>query len=244
MTTDTPNASIYYSIDGGEFVKYTSPISHNEPCNIRVYCSAAGLLDGMVTSYDFDYFISKSSWKVVSYDSQHGGNDAKYAIDGKPDTYWHTDWGTNEPRHPHTIVIDMAKKYTVTAITYLARQDGNQNGMVKGYEVYLSNSSSSWGTAVATGEFKETTSLQVATLSHPVEARYMKFVATSEIHNNAWTSAAEIGIQAEAPDAIVTLNTNASTANQDMYDLSGRRITQAPKRGAIFIKNGRKILIQ
>lgn len=244
LSTDTPGATIYYSIDNGEFLKYTSSILHNEPCTIRVFAAAEGLIDGPVMTYNLDYFISKSGWRVISYDSQHGGNDAKYAIDGKLDTYWHTDWGANEPRHPHTIVIDMAKQYTVTAITYLARQDGSQNGMVKGYEIYLSNSSSSWGTAVAKGELKETTSLQVVALSHPVEARYMKFVATSEIHNNAWTSAAEIGIQAEAPDAVESLISSDLTKKRDMYDVAGRRLTKAPKRGTIFIQNGKKILVK
>ena len=32
-----------------------------------------------------------------------------------------------------TIVIDMNRIYEVTAITYMARTDGNANGMVKAY---------------------------------------------------------------------------------------------------------------
>ena len=246
MTTETPGATIYYSIDGGEFVKYSSPFTHNEPCTIRVYASAEGMLDGPVTSYDLDYYINKSSWKVVSCDSYHGGNEAKYAIDGKNDTFWHTNWGSDEPRPPHTIVIDMAKKYLVTAVTYLARQDGNQNGMVKGYEIYLSNDSQSWGAAAVTGEFKNTTALQVAKLPATTEARYIKFTATYEINGNAWTSAAEIGIQAEAPDDVKDVESSMFNVQNSasVYDLSGRRLTSSPVRGTIVIIGGKKILIK
>ncbi len=244
LTTDTPGATIYYSIDGGEFLRYSSPITHNEPCTIRVYAAAEGMLDGPVTSYELEYFINKSSWRIVSADSYHGGNEPKLAIDGKNDTFWHTNWGSDEPRHPHTIIIDMAKKYLVKAVTYLSRQDGNQNGMVKGYEIYLSNDSQQWPSSPAVkGEFKNTSSLQIAKLSTSVEARYIKFVATSEINGNAWTSAAEISIQAELPDAILPVNQEPNI-NSQRYDLSGRRLNQQPPRGTVIIQAGKKILLK
>lgn len=199
MTTPTQNAAIYYSIDGGEYQKYTAPLSHDDACTINVYCSAEGMLDSPVSTYEFQLFIDKSKWQLVSVDSQQGGNEARLAFDSKPSTFWHTQWGAVEPKCPHTIVIDMAKIYNVKAITYLARQDGNQNGMVKAYEIYLSTDSKTWGQPAATGELKNTTSLQTIGVGgeSPIAARYLKFVAKSEINGNAWTSAAEIGIEAE-----------------------------------------------
>ena len=197
-------------------------------------------------TYDFDLFVNKSAWKLNSVDSQHCGNEALLAFDGKNDTFWHTNWGSDEPRQPHTIVIDMAKNYLVTAVTYLARQDGNQNGRVKGYESYLSNDSQSWGAAAVTGEFKNTTALQVAKLPATTEARYIKFTATSEINGNAWTSAAEIGIQAEAPDDVKDVESLMFNVQNSasVYDLSGRQLTSSPVRGTIVIMGGRKILIK
>ena len=87
-------------------------------------------------------------------------------------TFWHTEyWGT-EPTCPHTLVVDMVKTYLVTHFTYTARTDGNSNGMVKEYEVYLSKDGKLWGTPVASGEFKNTTSMQVAALKEPTSGRY------------------------------------------------------------------------
>ncbi len=256
MSTATKGATIYYSINGGEYKKYTSTFVHNDACNIVAYCSAEGMLDSPTTTYEFQLFVNKSAWKLVSVDSEQGGNEARFAFDGNTNTFWHTQWGATEPPCPHTIVIDMVDTYMVKAITYLARQDGNQNGMVKAYEVYLSTDGSTWGRAVATGEFKNTTAQQTASLKTPVHARYLKFVAKSEINGRAWTSAAEIGIEAEADvtDAIKEVrnplpdnngarhSVDRKPANHNSFDLMGRR--QQGSHKGVSIRNGNKVIIK
>ena len=244
MTTPTSNSTIYYSIDGGEYKKYTSPVVHNDACTVTAYSTSSGLMDSPKMSYEFPLYISNSGWTLVSADSYQGGNEARLAFDGNTSTFWHTAWGASETSHPHTIIIDMKKIYDVTAFTYLSRQDGNQNGMVKGYAVYLSVDGNNWGTAVASGEFKNTTALQVAKLSKATPGRYLKFVATSEINGKAWASAAEISIEA---DRIITSIDPPSAMTSDKasayYDLQGRRHTgdlQSLPNG-IYIKKGKKV---
>ena len=242
MTTPTKGATIYYSIDGGEYQKYTTTIVHNDKCSISAYCSLEGMLDSPTTTVELPLFINKGKWKLVSADSQHSGNEARLAFDGNTSTFWHTEWGATEPRCPHTIVIDMAETYQVNAITYLTRQDGNQNGMVKAYEIYLSTDGENWEQPVATGEFKNTTALQTATLKTPVAGRFLKFVAKSEVNGNAWTSAAEIGIEAVAdtPSDITPQVSRPSSSEPHIYDLQGRMHKKAPK--GLFINNGKKII--
>ena len=244
MTTPTSNSTIYYSIDGGEYKKYTSPVVHNDACTVTAYSTSSGLMDSPKMSYEFPLYISNSGWTLVSADSYQGGNEARLAFDGNTSTFWHTAWGASETSHPHTIIVDMKKIYDVTAFTYLGRQDGNQNGMVKGYAVYLSVDGNNWGTAVASGEFKNTTALQVAKLSKATPGRYLKFVATSEINGKAWASAAEISIEA---DRIITSIDPPSAMTSDKasayYDLQGRRHTgdlQSLPNG-IYIKKGKKV---
>ena len=244
MTTPTSNSTIYYSIDGGEYKKYTSPVVHNDACTVTAYSTSNGLMDSPKMTYEFPLYISNSGWTLVSADSYQGGNEARLAFDGNTSTFWHTAWGASETSHPHTIIVDMKKIYDVTAFTYLGRQDGNQNGMVKGYAVYLSVDGNNWGTAVASGEFKNTTALQVAKLSKATPGRYLKFVATSEINGKAWASAAEISIEA---DRIITSIEPPSAMTSDKasayYDLQGRRHTgdlQSLPNG-IYIKKGKKV---
>ena len=243
MSTTTKNATIYYSIDGGEYQKYTTTILHNDACTVEAYCTADGLMESPKMSYSFPLFLNKSGWKLVSVDSQQGGNEAKLAFDGKNDTFWHTQWGSVEPKCPHTIVVDMVKTYNVTAFTYLSRQDGNQNGMVKNYEVYLSTDGNTWGTAVATGTFANTTALQKAVLKKTTAGRYLKFVAKSEINGNAWTSAAEIGIEAEA-DITAVLSPSADKRPADaVYDLQGRMVASGQLKRGLYIVDGKKVVV-
>ena len=244
MTTQTKNATIYYSIDGSEYQKYTTAILHNEACSIKAYCTASGMIDSPKMAYDFELYINKGTWKLVSADSQHSGNEARLAFDGKNDTFWHTEYWGAEPTCPHTLIVDMQTAYKVTAFTYLARQDGSQNGMVKAYEVYLSTDGSNWGTAVASGEFKNTTSLQVAKLKTTTTGRYLKFVAKSEINGKAWTSAAEIGIQAESDATGIQelgCDMNSRKVTDVYYNLQGIAMTKPTKSG-LYIHNGKKIM--
>lgn len=245
MTTKTKNAIIWYSIDGSEYQKYTTTIQHNDACSITVYSAMEGMIDSPRLTYDFPLYVDKSAWKVLSYDSQHSGNEASKAIDGKYDTFWHTEWEGTEPTCPHTLIIDMGQSYNVTAITYLARQDGNQNGMVKAYEFYLSNDKNNWGSAVVTGEFKNTTSLQTAKLSTAKTGRYLKLVAKSEINGRAWTSCAELGIEiAAGTTGIGSLASNSSMGEGSVYDLQGRRHDVALKNlpHGTYIVDGRKVM--
>ncbi|MBQ9640190.1 MAG: discoidin domain-containing protein [Bacteroidaceae bacterium] len=241
LSTTTPKASIYYSIDGEEYRKYQTTIIHNDACTVKAYATADGLLDSPTLSFDFDLFINKGTWKLVSADSQHSGNEAKLAFDGNTSTFWHTEYWGSEPTPPHTLIIDMVRTYLVSAFTYTARTDGSQNGMVKAYEVYLSTDGKNWGTAVCSGEFKNTTAMQVAPLATPTAGRYLKFVAKSEINGKPWTSAAEIGIQATADVATSITTPQASSLDDATYYTLQGIPTKTPTHG-IYIHNGKKIL--
>jgi hypothetical protein len=141
----------------------------------------------------------------------------------------------------------MAQVYNVTSVLYTARTDGNENGMIREYEIYISKDPNQWGTAVATGSFAKTTAQQVATLKKPVEGRYLKLIAKSEVNNNAWASASEISITAKANDAQAINNiTNDMQEMDSFYDLTGRKMTgdQTPLISGIYIQNGKKYLVR
>ena len=113
-------------------------------------------------------------------------------------------------------------------------------------EFYLSEDGENWGSPVVSGEFKNTTALQVASLKTPTKGRYFKFVAKSEINGNAWTSAAEIGIQivSEATGIETVDATGIDASSPYIYDLNGQRMNSPfsalPK--GIYIYKGKKYL--
>ena len=244
LKTTTPNASIYYSIDGGDWKKYSAAFTQTDACTIRTYASAEGLMDSPVMTYDFEFFVNKAVWRLISADSEHSGNEATKAFDNDLSTFWHTEYWGSEPTCPHTLIVDMRKLYEVTAFTYTARTDGQSNGMVKKYEVYLSTDARNWGDPVVSGEFQNTTAQQVATLATPTRGRYLKLVALSEINGKAWSSAAEIGIKASADVTSVNdLKANGAGDNANYYTLNGT-ITPAPTAGNYYVHQGKTVYMK
>ncbi|WP_406514978.1 discoidin domain-containing protein [Streptomyces sp. NBC_00873] len=132
---------------------------------------------------------------VVSADSQETvGEDAPAtnAVDGDPDTFWHTKWsGTSDPM-PHEITLDLGSNKPVTCLYYLPRQSG-ENGRIAKYEVYTSTDGTTWGNPVATGTWANTSDEEQACFT-PVSGRYIRLRALSEVNGNPWTAAAEINI--------------------------------------------------
>jgi beta-galactosidase len=205
LATSTVGASIYYSLNDGEYQLYEVPFSLVEGGNIQAYSIVDGGAASIITSATFYLFINKTDWKVISYSSQQAGNEASKAIDNDASTIWHTAWGTNEPTYPHEIVIDMQNTYQVKTFQYRGRSDVS-NGRVKGFEVYVSNHTNIWGSAVASGEFTNTNAMQLVVIEGNPVGRYLKLIAKSEVNAKAWASAAEIGIEASAIVDPVTEN--------------------------------------
>jgi len=138
--------------------------------------------------------IPKSDWKLVYADSQQTGDLATNAFDNNLNTMWHTKWSPSETPYPHEIQVDLGISYQVHKFTYLTRQDGSSNGRIKDYELYISESTSDWGTAVKTGSFISTSAPQTITLTTPKNGRYFRLKALSEVNGNPWASAAEFSL--------------------------------------------------
>jgi beta-galactosidase len=199
LSTSTPDAQIYYRMDDEtDFHLYSVPFDFLDGGHIEAYSKNTGYFDSMITSADLSLYIDKSKWKVISYSSHAGGAEAvTNAIDGNTSTIWHTLWGTNEPLHPHEIVVDMINTYKVRSFTYTGRPDGD-NGRIKEYEIYFSNHPDVWGTPVAKGQFANVANPQSVSITAAPEARYFKLIARSEVNGKAWTSVAELDVEASA----------------------------------------------
>ena len=68
----------------------------------------------MTVKPEFD----RSKWKIVSVDSfQPDEGLPEHAIDGDPNTFWHTQWSPDKPL-PHEMVIDFGEQLKVAAVVY------------------------------------------------------------------------------------------------------------------------------
>ena len=158
--------------------------------NCRAPPPAAAATAPAAASGKIKLHVVKVDSEETSGENAHGSN----AVDGDPNTFWHTQWQDETPPCPHEIIIEMIPPSAIKGFTYLPRQDEEVNGTIKDYEFYVSDDDKNFGPPVKKGTFnfegKEKKTVDFA----PVKGRFVKLKALSEINDNAWTSAAEIGV--------------------------------------------------
>jgi len=85
--------------------------------------------------------LSHEGWTVAYVDSEEREREdgtAENAIDGQTANFWHTQWGSAQPDHPHRLVIDLGKSQTVSGFRYVPRQGGEDvGGRIKDYRIYV-----------------------------------------------------------------------------------------------------------
>lgn len=142
--------------------------------------------------------ISRADWQVmrVTSESPVNGRQARYALDGDSRTHWHTAFGTETPKHPHEILLDMGSQRRVRGFLYLARQDKGWNGAFAKCEFYVGDDPKALGKSGKpdlTATFERKKSVQKVTID-PARGRYLLIRVLSEVAGGPWASAAEIGV--------------------------------------------------
>ncbi len=197
ISCKTPDPKIYYTLDGTDpdlnSTPYTSPISLPKGGDVK---AIAVIKDGAERSETVQarFDVSPAKWTVKSVSSSHKGYEGEKAIDGNPNTMWHTPWSENAPDHPHTIEIDLGETLELKGFSYTPRTSG-LGGVCKKYTFEMSADGTKWETK--TGEFgniKNNPVKQEVFFKRVVKAKYIRFTSLSNVNNDAILSAAEIGV--------------------------------------------------
>ena len=136
---------------------------------------------------------ARKQWKVTASSFEPGEGDPAHVIDDDFGTFWHTRYSPSNAPRPHFLVIDTGKVAKIVGLSYTGRDD-SENGRVEKYEISLSTDGENWGQPVAKGRFENGSSEQVVTWKTPASARYVKFVAVSEVHGREFASVADLDL--------------------------------------------------
>ena len=81
----------------------------------------------------------RKGWKIWYASSEELAQEqapAENMLDGKPETYWHSEWGNRKPKHPFVVVVDMGDiQSDITGIRQTPRKD-RPNGRIRAIRVY------------------------------------------------------------------------------------------------------------
>ena len=166
---------------GGKYATLTLPL---ERIGSKT-TSFKGIIDNLEISTtgsqsdDTDYTKVDSSNFTVSTDNENpqAGNEGPitYAFDNNEVTFWHSNYSPYQAL-PATVEIDMKEVHTINQFDYLPRQDGNTNGQITKYELYIKEKAADEYQKVSEGELAANASLKKITFD-AANARYIKFVA-------------------------------------------------------------------
>ncbi|GGW73958.1 putative secreted protein (Por secretion system target) [Winogradskyella epiphytica] len=157
------------------------------------------------SSLEFQFQVDPMLISVSSEELTNEAAGALNALDGNPDTYWHTEWEyggqTTDPGYPHEMVLDLGEGSVLNGFTYLPRQN-NQNGRIGDFAIYISDSTSDWGSVVGTGTGGNNLNAQTVTFP-ATEGRYLRFVAINPaVAGQPWASAAELSVIRATPAVV------------------------------------------
>jgi len=151
---------------------------------------------------------------------------ASKAVDGDPATFWSTGWSVGTGTFPNWITLDLGKPMPVCGLNYTPRQ-GNTNGNVGAYRIYVSNDPDQLGEPVAGGTFEGGNAAQVANLPGLAVGRYVRLVSYEDVGQRytQTTTAAELSVNvagsANRADLVIPKPTTVTT-------LDGKDFTLGP----------------
>jgi alpha-L-fucosidase len=197
ISCQSPDPKIYYTLDGTEpslnSMPYKAPFLLAEGGEIKTVAVIKGGQEKseiIETSLD----ISSANWTVKSTSSSQKGYEGEKAIDGNPNTMWHTPWGENAPVHPHSIEIDLGETLMLKGFSYTPRASG-LGGICKDYQFEVSEDATKWVAKKGSfGNIKNNPVKQEILFGQSIKAKYIRFTSLSNVNNDAFLSAAEIGV--------------------------------------------------
>lgn len=138
--------------------------------------------------------FSRDGWTATATTEEPSGEGAGNGVancmlDGKLNTYWHTQWqgaGANPPL-PHTIIIDTKEEHTFTQFALTHRENVYYT---RGGEFYVSSDLDNWGEKVGNFTLKQANGSQVFGIN-PATGRYIKIVVTESNRDNGLATIAE-----------------------------------------------------
>ena len=185
-------ADIYYKVGEGRKAKakkYSEPIDMSKGGTITVWDKNRPEMSSV-----YNYKEVSVQPIVVKYaSSQEIQESADKLVDGDANTIWHTMYSVTVAQYPHWIDFDAGEECIIKGFSYLPRQDGGYNGVIKDYEVSISSDGKEWK-SVKKGSFDGNANVKRVMFDAPVKMRYIRFTALSSQNGADFAAGAEFEI--------------------------------------------------
>ena len=161
------------------------------------------------TTTEKPVIYDRSDWTITAdgWNADNGTGKVEAIIDGKTNTYWHSDYTNNNQDMPHWFMVDMKKAQKVGAVGIVTRQAAvGVNGHIKDYEIWTGTDANSL-TKQTEGTLTYSLDEEWINLPQQVDAQYVKVVIKSAQNNRKFACCAEFRVASANPNADVPLTT-------------------------------------
>ncbi len=131
----------------------------------------------------------------VTASSSHENYPAELAVDGKAETFWHSDWMTGAAL-PTTFTMELPEVALVRGFRYSPRADMNR-GRIASYATHVSLDGKKWLPWGTQGQFPDNAQQQTIYFPQPVRAKFFQLTATSDHGGAKQAAIAEIELIAD-----------------------------------------------
>ena len=192
MRCEDATVEIYYKEGTGRKAKskkYSEPIKMDQGGTITVWDKNR---PEMASVYNYKP-VTIQPIEVIYASSQEIEAPASCLVDGDVNSTWHTMYSVTVAQYPHWVDFDAGEECTVKGFSYLPRQDGGINGIVKDYEISISLDGKNWK-SIKKGTFARGTAVKNILFDAPVKMRYIRFTALSAQNGADFAGGAEFEI--------------------------------------------------
>ncbi len=141
---DTQEAHIHLVLADGSSVVYDQPFLQREEGMVRAHAAMEGCLDSATTWQHFEAWRPGNLMRIVSCSSTSGRSESPWSlIDGRTDTFWHSQWHGTPAPYPHEVVVDLGVDSELRGFTLTPRQ-ARTSSRVRRVAFYLSMDGKSW----------------------------------------------------------------------------------------------------
>ena len=116
---------------------------------------------------------------AVSVSSFQAGMEKERLQDGSNKTFWHTRFKPTLAEPPHFVILENPRRTEIPGLSYATWSGGNGNGLVKTYEIQVSNDGTNWSEQIMSGSLEtRLANEQPIIFPQAITNRFVKFLIT------------------------------------------------------------------
>ncbi len=169
---------------------------------------ASGQFDpaGRLNAEDLETLFGKPKLMTAT-NSQHPDFPADNAVDGDPETIWHSDWNHHHGP-PFQLTVELPQSQPILGFRYVPRQEGT-NGLIKVFQILVGSADGDWTEVTPRQSFPPGHSPVEILFDSPVTGKFLRIEIFTSQGGEAMASAAEF----------LPLLDSSAAENMDVRDL-------------------------